>query len=140
MEKTLAIIKPDGVARGLIGEVIKRIEKEHLNILDIKMVHLNDPQAQVFYGAHMDKPFFTDLIEFTCSGPIVVMILEGLGAIQRWRALMGVADSSEALPGTIRRDFGDREVIRYNVVHGSDGPEAAKHEINYFFYKENCYV
>lgn len=133
MERTLAIIKPDGVARGLVGEVIKRIEAEHLKILDMKMVKLSGADAQHFYRVHRDKPFFTDLVQFTCSGPIVVMVLEGLNAIQRWRSLMGDTNSANARPGTIRGDFGDKNIIRHNVVHGSDGPDTAKDEVNFFF-------
>ena len=133
IERTLAIIKPDGVARGLIGEVIKRIEAEHLKIIEMKMLQLSGADAQHFYRVHIDKPFFTDLIQFTCSGPIVVMVLEGLDAVKRWRNLMGATKSDEAKKGTIRGDFGDQNVIRFNVVHGSDSPESAAFEISNFF-------
>lgn len=133
MERTLAMIKPDGVARGLIGEIIKRIEKEHLEIKEIKMLQMTEKKAQEFYGVHIDQPFFHDLIVFTCSGPVVVMVLEGLNAISRWRKLMGPTASFMAQSGSIRGDFGDPEIIRYNVVHGSDGQDTAGREINYFF-------
>lgn len=139
MERTLAIIKPDGVARSLIGEVIKRIEAEHLNIVAMKMLKMTGGEAQKFYSVHTSQPFFHDLINFTCSGPVIVMVLEGLGAIQRWRNLMGATDSNVAKSGTIRGDLGDKEIIRNNVVHGSDGPSGAQYEINYFF-KELNYV
>ena len=139
MERTLAIIKPDGVARGLIGEVIKRIEADHLEIIDIKMDILTKQRAKEFYKIHDGKPFFEDLVKFMSSDIIVVMVLGGLNAISRWRALMGATNSAEAKKGTIRGDFGDPNVIRQNVVHGSDSLETAKLEINYFF-KELNYV
>jgi len=127
------MIKPDGVARGLIGEVIKRIEAEHIDIVDIKMTHLIKEQAEEFYAVHKSSVHFDGLTTFTASGPVVVMILEGLDIIPRWRSLIGATDSSKALPGTIRGDLGDKEVIRRNVVHGSDSPETAATEIRYFF-------
>lgn len=133
MEKTLAIIKPDGVAHGLIGEVIKRIEDEGLNIIALKMGHLTKQEAEGFYATHKDKVFFGDLITFTCSGPIVAMVLEGVNAISRWRWLMGATNSAEAKVGSIRGDLGNKEVIRCNVIHGSDSKESAAAEINYFF-------
>jgi len=139
MERTLAIIKPDGVARGLIGEVIKRIEADHLEIIDIKVDILTKQRAKEFYKIHDGKPFFEDLVKFMSSDIIVVMVLGGLNAISRWRALMGATNSAEAKKGTIRGDFGDPNVIRQNVVHGSDSLETAKLEINYFF-KELNYV
>jgi len=132
-ERTLAMIKPDGVARGLIGEVIKRIEAEHLKIVKMKMLHLTGDTAQRFYAVHMYEPFFHDLIQFTCSGPVVVMVLEGLNAIGRWRNLMGATNSKEARGGTIRGDFGDEKVIRHNIVHGSDSVQSALDEINILF-------
>jgi nucleoside-diphosphate kinase len=133
MERTLAMIKPDGVCRGLIGEIIKRIESEHLNIVKMKMMQMTGDTAQKFYSVHMDKPFFGPLIRFTCSGPVVVMVLEGLDAVRRWRNLMGATNSSEAAKGTIRGDFGDHEIIRHNVVHGSDSIQSALSEINILF-------
>ena len=133
MEKTLAMIKPDGVARGLIGEVIKRIEAEHINIVDIKMAHLTKEQAEEFYAVHKNSMHFDGLTTFTASGPVVVMVLEELDVIPRWRSLIGATDSAKALPGTIRGDLGNKEVIRRNVVHGSDSPETAATEIKYFF-------
>lgn len=133
IEKTLAIIKPDGVARGLIGKVISRIEKEHLNILAIRLTMINEEEAAGFYKVHDGKAFFKDLVSFTASGPIIVMVLEGLDAVNRWRNLMGATNSIEAAKGTIRGDFGDPVVIRHNVVHGSDSVENAEVEIDYFF-------
>lgn len=132
-ERTLAMIKPDAVARGLIGEVIRRIESEHLKIVDIRMVHMTLEQAEKFYEVHKDSEHYEALTRFTASGPVVVMILEGLDVITRWRSLMGATDSSQALHGTIRAAMGSWEVIRRNVVHGSDSPETAAAEIKYFF-------
>ncbi len=133
MERTLSIIKPDGVARGLIGEVIKRIEAEHISIVRINMIHLTKIQAEEFYAVHKDSVHFDELTTFTASGPVVVMILEGLDVISRWRSMIGATDSADASPGTIRGDLGNKEVIRCNVVHGSDSKESATVEINYFF-------
>jgi len=127
------MIKPDGVARGLIGKIVSRIEKEHLNILAIRMTMISPADAAGFYEVHKDKPFFDDLINFTASGPIIVMVLEGLDAVNRWRNLMGNTNSAEAAKGTIRGDFGDPNVVRHNIVHGSDSAENAEIEINYFF-------
>jgi nucleoside-diphosphate kinase len=132
-ERTLAIVKPDGVARGLVGEVIKRIEADNLKIIDIKMVHLTKEQAGEFYAVHKGSLHFDGLTTFTSSGPIVVMILEGLHAISRWRALVGATKYIDAVEGTIRRDFAHPTIIRHNVVHGSDTPDTAAFEISYFF-------
>lgn len=143
MEKTLAMIKPDGVGHGLIGEVIKRIEKGNFSVLAMRMVQLDKEEAEGFYAEHKGKPFFNDLIEFMCSGPIVIMVLERINAVIGWRMLIGVADSAKAHQGSIRANFGNKEIIRCNVVHGSSSLEAAKREINYFlkyFFKENYYV
>lgn len=131
MERTLSIIKPDGVAKGLIGEVIKRFETHGLKIVAMKMIHMNKKEAQGFYAVHRDKPFFHSLTDFMSSGPCVVMILEGEGAIEKNRKLMGATDYRQADPGTIRADFADS--IERNIVHGSDGPETARTEIAYFF-------
>jgi len=133
MERTLAIIKPDGVARGLVGEVIKRIEEDNLKIIDIKMVQLTKEQAEEFYAVHRDSLHFDGLVTFTSSGPVVVMILEGLSAVSRWRHLVGTTNSADARSGSIRGDLGDYNIIRHNVVHGSDSRETAISEINYFF-------
>ncbi len=131
MERTLSIIKPDGVRRGLIGEVIKRLEKNELKIIAAKMIHMSDTQARGFYAVHKDRPFFTSLTAFMTSGPCVVMVLEGDNAISRYRELMGATNFKEAAEGTIRHDFATD--IEQNVVHGSDAPETAAFEISYFF-------
>lgn len=131
MERTLSIIKPDGVSRGLIGEVIKRFEKEGIKIAAMKMLHLTKKEAEGFYAVHKEKPFFDSLTDFMSSGPIVVMVLEGENVIQRNRDLMGATNYKEAKPGTIRADFATD--IEKNVVHGSDSPENAQKEIAYFF-------
>lgn len=131
MEKTLSIIKPDGVARGLAGEVIKRLEQNNFKIIAMKMLRMTKAQAQGFYAVHCERPFFESLTGFMTSGPIIVMILEGENAIGRYRELMGATDYREAAKGTIRKDFATD--IEKNVVHGSDGPETAAFEIGYFF-------
>ncbi len=131
MERTLAIIKPDGVASGYVGEVIKRIEQEGLRIVAMRMEHLNRTRAEGFYYVHKERPFFNDLVAFMTEGPVVLMTLEGDNAIKRWRSLMGATDPSKADPGTIRRDMATN--IERNVVHGSDAPETAAFETGYFF-------
>jgi nucleoside-diphosphate kinase len=131
LEQTLSLIKPDGVFRGLIGEVIGRFERSGLKIKAMKMLHLTQSQAQKFYAVHHDKNFFESLTGFMSSGPIVAMILEGEDAIARNRELMGATDFRKATPGTIRADFA-RE-IEANIVHGSDAPETAQIEIAFFF-------
>ena len=131
MERTLAIIKPDGVARGLIGDVIKRIEGNHIKIAAQKMIFLTKKQAEGFYAVHRERPFFGDLTNFMSSGPAVVMVLEGQGVIAQWRGMMGATNYKEAAEGTIRRDFATD--IEKNVTHGSDAPETAAFEIGYFF-------
>lgn len=131
MERTLSIIKPDGVERGLIGEVIRRFEKSGLRIIAMKMVCLTRKQAQEFYHVHRERPFYDSLTDFMSSGSVVVMILEGENAIGVTRELMGATDYRQAAAGTIRRDFASD--IEKNVVHGSDGPETASFEISYFF-------
>jgi nucleoside-diphosphate kinase len=131
MERTLSIIKPDGVSRGLIGDVIKHIEERGLKIVAMKMLHLTQAQAQGFYAVHRERPFFEGLTTFMSSGPAVVMVLDGDNAIARWRELMGATDYREAAEGTIRRQFATD--IEKNVVHGSDAPETAAFEIGYFF-------
>lgn len=131
MEKTLAIIKPDGVGRGLIGEVVKRIEAAGLTICAMKMIHMTKKQAEGFYAVHRERPFYGDLTDFMSSGPAVVMVLAGESAITRWREMMGATNFKEADEGTIRRDFATD--IEKNVVHGSDAPETAAFEMGYFF-------
>ena len=131
MERTLAIIKPDGVSRGIIGEVIKQLENNDFRIVAMKLVHLSKKQAEGFYAVHQGKPFFESLTDFMSSGPAVVMILEGENVIARYRELMGATDYKEAAEGTIRREFATD--IEKNVVHGSDAPETAAFEMSYFF-------
>lgn len=131
METTLAIVKPDGVSRSLIGDVVKRIEGNGLKIKAMKMIQMTKPQAQGFYAVHKERPFFESLTAFMTSGPVVVMILEGENAISRWREMMGATNYKEAAENTIRRDFATD--IEKNVVHGSDAPETAAFEIGYFF-------
>lgn len=131
MERTLSIVKPDGVKKHLIGEVIKRFEDHGLKVIGLKMVSLNKQEAEGFYAVHRDKPFFESLTNFMSSGPCVVMVLEGENAIQKTRELMGATDPVKAKEGTLRRQYATN--IEKNVVHGSDGPETAYFEINYFF-------
>ena len=131
MERTLSIIKPDGVARGLVGDVIKYLEKNSLKIVAMKMLHMTKNQAEGFYAVHKERPFFQSLTEFMSSGPVVVMVLEGENVIARYRDLMGATDCRLAAEGTIRRAFATD--IEKNVVHGSDAPETASFEIGYFF-------
>ncbi len=131
IEQTLSMIKPDGVARGLIGEVIGRFEKAGLKIRALKMLHLSKAQALQFYAVHQERPFYDSLTSFMSSGPIVAMILEGDNAVQVNRDLMGATDYRQAAAGTIRADFAKE--IEANLVHGSDSPENAQIEIAFFF-------
>ncbi len=131
MEKTLSIIKPDGVEKGIIGEVIKRFEGNGLKIKAMKMISLSQKEAEGFYYVHKERPFFKSLVEFMTSGPIVVMALEGENAIKKNRDLMGATDPKKADKGTIRNDFASS--IERNIAHGSDSPESAGFEIPYFF-------
>ncbi|UCG06057.1 MAG: nucleoside-diphosphate kinase [Desulfobacterales bacterium] len=131
MERTLSIIKPDGVERGLIGEVIKRLEADDLKIIAMKMIHMTKAQAEGFYAVHKQRPFFESLTTFMSSGPAVVMVLEGENVIGRYRELMGATNYKEAAEGTIRKEFATD--IEKNVVHGSDAPQTAAFEIAYFF-------
>lgn len=131
MERTLSIIKPDGVARGLIGEVIRRFEKNNIRIAAMKLIHLSKAQAQGFYAVHKERPFYDSLTDFMSSGPCVPMVLEGENVIAKNRELMGATDYRKAAEGTIRRDFAND--IEKNIVHGSDAPETAAFEISYFF-------
>lgn len=131
IEQTLSMIKPDGVQRGLIGDVIGRFEKNGLTIKAMKMLHLSLDQARAFYAVHKERPFYDSLTKFMSSGPIVAMILAGENAIQVNRDLMGATDYRKAAAGTIRADFA--RDIEANIVHGSDAPETASVEIAYFF-------
>lgn len=131
MERTLSIVKPDGVRKHLIGEVIKRFEDEGLKVIALKMVSMDKKEAEGFYAVHRGKPFFESLTTFMSSGPSVVMVLEGDGAISKTRALMGATDPKQAKEGTLRRQFATD--VEKNVVHGSDAPETAAFEIKYFF-------
>lgn len=131
LEQTLSIIKPDAVEQNQIGNIIEYFERDGLSVVAAKMVHLSTEQAKGFYAIHKDKPFFEDLVKFMTSGPILVMILEGEGAISRNREIMGATDPSKANAGTIRCDFATS--IERNAVHGSDSAETAKKEISFFF-------
>jgi len=131
MERTLSIVKPDGVKKNIIGEVIRKFENNGLRPVAMKMIHMSKKEAEGFYAVHKERPFFNDLTDFMCSAPCLVMILEGEGAIRKNRELMGATNPADAAPGTIRADFADS--IDNNVVHGSDAPETAMTEINYFF-------
>jgi nucleoside-diphosphate kinase len=130
-ERTLSIIKPDAVAKNVIGEIYSRFEKADLNIVAAKMMHLTQEQAEGFYAEHKERPFFNDLVAFMTSGPVVVQVLEGEGAILKNRDLMGATNPKEAEPGTIRADFASS--IDANAVHGSDSAASAEREIAYFF-------
>jgi nucleoside-diphosphate kinase len=131
IEQTLAIIKPDGVARNLIGEIVRRIESRGLRIKAMRMVQLSQKQAQGFYAVHRERPFFDGLTTFMSEGPVVLMILSGENAIATWRETMGATDPAKAAAGTIRKDFGLS--IERNTTHGSDAPETAAFETAYFF-------
>jgi len=131
MQRTLSIVKPDGVQKHLIGEVIKRFEDHGLKVIGLKMISMDKKEAEGFYAVHRGKPFFESLTTFMASGPSVVMLLEGEGAISKIRELMGATDPKQAKEGTLRNQFATN--IEKNVVHGSDAPETATFEINYFF-------
>jgi nucleoside-diphosphate kinase len=131
MERTLSIVKPDGVRKNLIGEVIKRFQDNGLKLVGLKMISMDKKEAEGFYAVHRGKPFFESLTTFMSSGPSVVMVLEGEGAILKTRELMGATDPKQAKEGTLRRQFAAN--IERNIVHGSDGPETAAFEIGYFF-------
>ena len=131
MEQTLSIIKPDAVAKGVIGKIIDRFETNGLRIAAAKKLQLSQADAEAFYAVHAERPFFKDLVDFMISGPVVVMVLEGEGAMAKNRDLMGATNPQEAEPGTIRADFADS--IDANAVHGSDSLENAANEIKFFF-------
>jgi nucleoside-diphosphate kinase len=131
LESTLAIIKPDAVSRGLAGEILSRIHKAGFQIVAIKSARLTKSEAEGFYAVHRGKGFFEELTSFMSSGKVLIMVLRAEGAIARWRETMGATDPAKAAPGTIRREFGSS--IQNNCTHGSDAPETAAFEINYFF-------
>ncbi len=131
MERTLSIVKPDGVQKNLIGEVIGRFEKAGLRIVGLKMLRLTKDMAKGFYIVHKDKPFYESLTDFMSSGPVVVMVVEGDNAISKVREIMGATNPKNAAPGTIRHEFASD--VEHNIVHGSDSPESARFEIGYFF-------
>jgi nucleoside-diphosphate kinase len=131
VERTLSIIKPDAVAKNVIGEIYARFEKAGLKIVAARMMRLSRAEAEGFYSVHRDRPFFKDLVDFMTTGPVIVQVLEGENAIGRNRELMGATDPKKAAPGTIRAAFA--ESIDANAVHGSDSPETARNEIEFFF-------
>jgi nucleoside-diphosphate kinase len=131
LERTLSIVKPDGVSGNLIGEVYRRFEKAGLSIIAARMRRLSQLEAEGFYAVHRERPFFKDLVRYMTSGPVIVQVLEGESAIGRHREIMGATDPKKAAPGTIRADLA--KSIEQNVVHGSDAAETAAHEIAYFF-------
>ena len=131
LERTLSIIKPDAVAKNVVGEIYSRFEKGGLKIIAAKMQQLSRSEAEGFYAVHRERPFFKPLVDFMISGPVMIQVLEGEGAIVKNRDLMGATDPKKAAPGTIRADFA--QSIDANAVHGSDAPETAKVEIAYFF-------
>lgn len=137
IERTLSIIKPDAVAKNVIGQIYSRFETAGLKVIAARMMHLSKGEAEAFYGVHRERPFFKDLVDFMISGPVMVQCLEGENAIATNRDLMGATDPKKAAAGTIRADFADS--IDANAVHGSDGPDTAKAEIAFFFPAMNVY-
>ena len=137
IERTLSIIKPDAVAKNVIGQIIARFESAGLKVAAAKLVQLSRAEAEQFYAVHKERPFFKDLVDFMISGPVFVQVLEGEGAILKNRDLMGATDPKKAAPGTIRADFADS--IDANAVHGSDAPETAAVEVAFFFPGMNVY-
>ena len=131
MERTLVFVKPDGVQRGLVGEIISRLERKGLKIVALKMLRMDRAMAERHYGIHRDKPFFSSLVDFITSGPIVAAVVEGRQAVEVVRRLMGDTDPLKAAPGTIRGDFGVE--VQENLIHGSDSEENARKEISLFF-------
>jgi len=131
IERTLAIIKPDAVGRGLTGEIISRVDAARFQIIGVKSRRLTKTEAEGFYAVHRERPFFKDLTEFMSSGKVVAMVLEAENAITKWRDIMGATDPAKAAPGTIRKDLGTS--IQNNCTHGSDAPQTAAFEIAYFF-------
>jgi nucleoside-diphosphate kinase len=137
VERTLSIIKPDAVAKNVIGEIYTRFERAGLKVVAAKMTWLARPDAEGFYAVHRERPFFRDLVDFMTSGPVMIQVLEGENAIARNRDLMGATDPRQALPGTIRAEFA--RSIDANAVHGSDGPDTAKTEIEFFFPRQEIH-
>ncbi|MEX0914606.1 MAG: nucleoside-diphosphate kinase [Wenzhouxiangellaceae bacterium] len=137
MQRTLSIIKPDGVAKNVIGEIYTRFERAGLRIVAARMLHLSRDKAEGFYAVHRERPFFNDLVEFMISGPVMIQVLEGEDAIARNRELMGATDPRQAAPGTIRADFASS--IDANAVHGSDAEDTAAREIEFFFDDDEIY-
>jgi len=137
VERTLSIIKPDAVAKNVIGEIYARFEKAGLKVIAAKMAHLSRNDAEGFYAVHRGRPFFNDLVEFMSSGPVMIQVLEGDSAILKNRDLMGATDPKKAAPGTIRKDFA--QSIDANAVHGSDAADTAQAEIGYFFPSSQIY-
>ncbi|MDO9612539.1 MAG: nucleoside-diphosphate kinase [Serpentinimonas sp.] len=137
IERTLSIIKPDAVAKNVIGQIYSRFEAAGLKVVAAKLVQLSRAEAEQFYGVHRARPFFKDLVDFMVSGPVMIQVLEGEDAIAKNRDLMGATDPKKAAPGTIRADFADS--IDANAVHGSDGPETAAAEVAFFFAGLNVY-
>jgi nucleoside-diphosphate kinase len=131
IERTLSIIKPDGVQKNIIGEVYRRFEQAGLKIIAARMLHLTKAQAEAFYAVHRERPFYKDLVSYMITGPVIAQVLEGENAIEAHRKIMGATDPKKADAGTIRRDFAAS--IEENVVHGSDAVETARHEISFFF-------
>lgn len=131
IERTLSIVKPDGVRRNLIGKIVDRFESAGLKVVAARMLHMSEREAAGFYHVHQARPFFKDLVSYMCSGPVLVQVLEGENAIAKNRELMGATDPKKADKGTIRADFAEN--IEANTVHGSDAPETAAFEIGYFF-------
>jgi nucleoside-diphosphate kinase len=131
IERTLSIIKPDGVQKNLIGEIYRRFEAAGLQIVAARMKHLSPADAGAFYAVHRERPFYNDLVSYMTSGPVIVSVLEGENAVARHREIMGATDPAKADKGTLRADFADS--IEENIVHGSDGPDTARQEISFFF-------
>jgi nucleoside-diphosphate kinase len=131
MERTLAIFKPDAVARHLAGDILKRIEASGLRVVGLRLTQLARAEAESFYAVHKERPFYQSLCDYMTSGPVIVAVLESEGAIKRWRDLMGATDPAKAAAGTIRKDFGQN--VEQNGTHGSDAPETAANEIAFFF-------
>lgn len=138
VERTLSIIKPDAVAKNVIGQIYARFEGAGLKVVAARMAHLSRAEAEAFYAVHKERPFFKDLVDFMVSGPVMIQVLEGEGAIGKNRDLMGATDPKKAAKGTIRADFADS--IDANAVHGSDGPDTARAEIGFFFAGMNVHA
>jgi nucleoside-diphosphate kinase len=131
MERTFAILKPDAIARHLAGDILKRVEASGLRVVGLRLTQLTRAEAESFYSVHKERPFYKSLCDYMTSGPVIVAVLAGEGAIKRWRDLMGATDPAKAAEGTIRKDFGQN--VEQNATHGSDAPETAAQEIAFFF-------